>query len=710
MPGLPQEIIIDLNNLIQYPINSYQSFGVFCWHGYNSNPKLIELLISEGNDEIKEYQSLGLYELEQKSGIQIFPIKYNKILENSKNIKFIKIIIKENFGEDWTYINQIMLYDKDSNRINNVLKDSIISLSKNENSQNYVDNTNDNIEIEDIDIQKQNEKNESNIKNNSNSIIENEFPKINDPKNNSGMNKDISYNNNEIMNNEKYNNENTEKNKINNDENESKIVEENISNENNDNFKKSHKVSRIEKILKRNILENENNELESQKYFNTSNNMGDKNKIKNNFFDISQNKILKNVYTNTPNRFNLIKKEQIKDKNTENELIIINNKKRSYTPNIVHLNQEKNDINKISLLNSKDYDNILKTQLKDMENQINLMNKIDLSEIKNNNFNKINNIEDQMNNFGKTEPNNFYFKYNENYNNEINKYLDNKRMMNKTSYNNLYNENKNNKNNFNEQQNNNKMNSNKNYEYNTPPSKRLNKNFFENPKYILNDLASNNTIDINKRLDYLEKSVSEIKKELNSISKLVSNLISGNFLQNNIKENIKLIFEEYINERNLTTNNNESNDHSLYSELLNEEKHQTIEKDINKRIEKKLNKFTEKIKNEIANKYLKPSLNQIEFKMKKNLEEINNKIDEINKYNNFNQSNNNIKYIKDENNFSNKFSGIQSNNNISKTSSMLRNEKYEEINKLGERLYQKLLEKEKKLKLLKKETSKFLND
>jgi hypothetical protein len=44
------------------------------------------------------------------------------------------------------------------------------------------------------------------------------------------------------------------------------------------------------------------------------------------------------------------------------------------------------------------------------------------------------------------------------------------------------------------------------------------------------------------------------------------------------------------------------------------------------------------------------------------------------------------------------------------SSSKLRNEKYEEINKLGEKLYQKLLEKEKKLKLLKKETSKFLED
>ena len=35
--------------------------------------------------------------------------------------------------------------------------------------------------------------------------------------------------------------------------------------------------------------------------------------------------------------------------------------------------------------------------------------------------------------------------------------------------------------------------------------------------------------------------------------------------------------------------------------------------------------------------------------------------------------------------------------------------KYEEINRLGEKLYDKLMEKEKKLKLLKQETTKLLN-
>ena len=39
----------------------------------------------------------------------------------------------------------------------------------------------------------------------------------------------------------------------------------------------------------------------------------------------------------------------------------------------------------------------------------------------------------------------------------------------------------------------------------------------------------------------------------------------------------------------------------------------------------------------------------------------------------------------------------------------LQRKKYEEINRLGEKLYDKLMEKEKKLKLLKQETTKLLN-
>ena len=44
---------------------------------------------------------------------------------------------------------------------------------------------------------------------------------------------------------------------------------------------------------------------------------------------------------------------------------------------------------------------------------------------------------------------------------------------------------------------------------------------------------------------------------------------------------------------------------------------------------------------------------------------------------------------------------------MSKGTSKIRKEKYEEINRLGEKLYQKLCEKEQKLRLLKKETTKY---
>ena len=114
--GFPQEIIIDISDLKQYPIEKYNSFGIFCWHGYNSNPKIIELLINKNNDSKEDFISLGIFELELKTGKQIFPLNYNNIkdiniIKNIKNIRYIKIIIKENYGENWTYINQIMLFE-----------------------------------------------------------------------------------------------------------------------------------------------------------------------------------------------------------------------------------------------------------------------------------------------------------------------------------------------------------------------------------------------------------------------------------------------------------------------------------------------------------------------------------------------------------------------------------------------------------------------
>ena len=715
MSGLPQEIIIDLTALKEYPKNNYQSFGIFCWHGYNSNPKLIEIQISKTNIDKNEFLSLGLYELEIKSGIQVFPIEFCNDLEDKKIIKYLKIIIKENYGEKWTYINQIMLYEKDAKNINNALKNSILYSYTNDDLNNSHD------DIEEIEIEKISDKNNSN-----NEIELNKFNNKND----------ILKNNYELLlveNN--VNKKNIEIKKINNLESiDKKYINRNKSNENNN--KKSNKISKIEKILKRNILDNVskmNKENNALTYQNTLNNMINGNQANNNLSDLSENKIFKKVFTNTPNRFIFNKRENIIN-NKDNDSININNNKRPYTPNIIqsgkYMNNnitDENERNNMELLKSKDYDNILKTQLKDMENQIYLLNNINISEVKSNCFNDMN----QSNNkFVKTVNNNFYKKKKKDLNNEFIFQFNEDKNLNKTAYNKFYpnynniknnntinyNENQINNNIFCKEQNNN-INVKKKNKFSTPPSNRMVHNYFQNHDYILNDLAdlaSNNEIDINRRLDILEININEIKKELNSMSHIISKITSGNFIKNIIKENVKLILCKYMNERNLNNfNNNETNNNrSFYSEILNEEnKEKKIENLINQKIDKKLNNLNEEIKREIFNKYLRPSLNQIEINMKRNIVEIKDKIDEMNT-NNYLQNYNNFKYTNYKNKEKQKeLSEISSNNDIfSKSSSKLRNDKYEEINKLGEKLYQKLLEKEKKLKLLKKETSKFLED
>ena len=608
-----------------------------------------------------------------------------------------------------------MLYDKDYNYANNALKDSIISLNKNE--ENIIQNIkDDDDDIEEIEIE-----NEKIIVNNNNdNKIKEELVKNSDKNNNlkekqkiNEANKDVEYNELLIDDNDK---NNIEKNDLMN------YIDRDKNN------KKSHKISRIEKILKKNILEKENDQDKSQIYQKSSNNYITKYETKNQFYEISQNKIFKNVFAKTPNR--LIKSNNTIN-NNNNDIININDNKRTYTPNITHTNQNEINNNKIEYLDSNDYDNILKTQLKDMENQIDLLNKINISEVKANYFNKINPNNNDVNKFGKTETNHFYNKSEKENQDELRKDFNKGLYLNKTTYNKFYskinnnirnhntinyNENQLQNNIFNEEQNNNQEKKKKN-EFNTPPSDKINHNLFQNSHYILNDLKSNNTIDINQRLDNLEKNIIEIRQELNSVSQIVTNFTSKNFVYN-FKEDIKIIVDEYMNERNFNNKNYNDDNRSLYSELITEEnKQKNIDNEINKKINKKLKNLSEEIRNDIFNKYLKPSLNQIEININRNINEIKDKIDDMfqkGSFKNYNYNKGDINDINVNKQYeykSNKFSGKQTNNDIfNNNSSNLRNEKYEEINRLGEKLYQKLLEKEKKLKLLKKETSKFLED
>jgi hypothetical protein len=218
------------------------------------------------------------------------------------------------------------------------------------------------------------------------------------------------------------------------------------------------------------------------------------------------------------------------------------------------------------------------------------------------------------------------------------------------------------------------------------------------------NMNKNKTILIKKKLDYLEGNILEIKKTLQEISEGFSFCISKEFIINNFKEQILSICEEiyneyypYNNSKNNTNPNEEKNgNESLMtnSNYISQNENNKIEVELEKQINEKLEEKLGSLQNNIFDKYLKPTINKIGDSMKKNIEQIQLEVDNIDKQNINDISKEKEKEAED---LSYKLS-----------TSKIRNQKFDEINKIGERLYNKLLEKEKKLKLLKQEKAKFL--
>jgi hypothetical protein len=232
----------------------------------------------------------------------------------------------------------------------------------------------------------------------------------------------------------------------------------------------------------------------------------------------------------------------------------------------------------------------------------------------------------------------------------------------------------------------------------------------------------------------LEKNIYEIKNEINNISSGIKLFLDKDYFLYNFKDSIKQIcydfFSEKINNENINQTRNENNeneeqdnsqDNSEFSESKNLQNNNNINEKgeigekINKKIDEKLEYLCDNLQNQIFEKYLQPSINEIEKSMKQNIEDIKEKVDSINctnisvkktniadesqisnKYKNYDNSS----YLKYKN-----YSQISNNDIFNNNSSIIKKEKCEEINRLGEKLYKKLLEKEKKLKLLKQETN-----
>lgn len=102
--SFPQEIIFKVSNMKQKPL-IIRGFGIYCSNSSSFNPKIIEVLYQHKN--YQKYISLGNFKLNLSVGTQILTTEEIAFSVIDK----IKFVIKESYGGNKTYINNIYLYE-----------------------------------------------------------------------------------------------------------------------------------------------------------------------------------------------------------------------------------------------------------------------------------------------------------------------------------------------------------------------------------------------------------------------------------------------------------------------------------------------------------------------------------------------------------------------------------------------------------------------
>ena len=609
-----------------------------------------------------------------RPGKQLFPLNYNNIINNKEikyNIKAIKLLIRETYGGNRTYINQIMFFEQSAEEVKDLLCSN--------------------------DLNKYYKLNKKNIKHN---IIRNNY--------------------------------NTEKNTL--QKNKTQILKYNniIANKGKNNSKKKIKNKTFEEKQEQSdiyILNDITNGKEETPMTKMPNRQI-KTDVKNNSKKI-QKKLNLNKDNNenlTPNKYLKRLKNINKGNNTSNysnhNIKYINNFGLTLKDNHSHIKQNLENNNFNTSVNNKSEINSFhdKNKIKNFEDENDNMNNFEEEELpeesqKNSKLYQLENElkNDYYNHYINGQNNNYNNKTNSEYKEENDStFNENRQKLYKTHqninynkrnnniYNNLINTKSDNNSSIFTEQNQNEISYNNNNYSQRYSIVTINENY--------NNMKKQRTNLIKQKLDYLEGNILEIKKTLKEISEGFAFCVSKEFIINIFREQIISICEEIYNEyyqNNISKNNNTNiinekngNDslmsNSNYISQNNEnvdDNNKQLEIELENQINQKLDEKLGILQNNIFDKYLKPTINKIGNSMKKNIEQIQYEVDNLEKQN------------------------INNTNEISKedlsyklSTSKIRNQKFDEINKIGERLYNKLLEKEKKLKLLKKEKAKFLND
>ncbi len=600
--NLPQEIILNLSSkyLISFP-QKISAIGIYCWHAYPTNPKLVEIQVSKNGIV---FNSLGNFELCQKPGQQLFQLDDSLNIIDENGFISIKIIIKETFGGKRTYINNLYLYEE-INYDNLNIKNDISEESKNQLTN--INEEDDSSSV--IYLRESREKNlprsnfstiKSNIINNNNNnkfnsvlntkIIQTDLSEDLLDLKSKELNVNLNNNNNNILTNVNNNNNNLTSNLFTSYNNilisDSELSEQKkIFNKDNTNFNYKNSTSQIIEVEE---------EKEKSSVFNSYKNSANKNK---NFINNNINKINNSNNKNNNNNNN---------NNILNEYINCNNNNSNENENdVIKYTELKTDYEIFKKMSKENFDK-LSNKINKMETEINSL-KLSIKNIENN----LNLLVEEQNR--QNQSNNFYIL--EECKNMINEKI--VALLTNCNLNYINNNNNNNNNINNNNNNNNEIYFNENDSYLSVPRQS---NF---TYYNLDDINSNNNIN------------NQIENNNNNNDLLLEEINYNDEKDNNSQFN--------INNSPININNNNN---------YNDSKLNDFEKKIDSQIEEKFQDFSNKLGKKITDSLLKPSIIQLENFMKGNLNEVKNSLRKVEllknkKYYKFNN-------IEENKNFTNK--------------------------------------------------------
>lgn len=698
--GVPQTIILNLTKMKKNPKGLFKYWGIYCWHAFSTNPKKIEIDVSEDNNS---YTYIGDYEIRLKPGTQFFTIEQN-LYKKVKKINYIKVIIKETYGdsgESRTYINQIFFFDESANL---------------EQDNNEVSNT-----------EEQSYKEEDEEMSYQPIAPMKEVKKLITSENESSERIATNQILNESDDNEEEEMKVTTDNNIETEENPEEDITENEE-------EKEKKLRKIQKILKSKI-KNPIRNIKSSPYVNkTYQEQGNIDQ----YLTENTNEISNHNQTSIVSN---IKRPQISSRlATRGKNLFFSNQNtigesytttiRPYTPSltphtITYANIQRRTLTPLKPISKTIYNSPvaneaplhigandseyqkLENQLKEIDEHLKAMN-------------GEGSIESAKN---MTHSKSFSFlpkdTINSNPQSNLTPYI--KEDSNKFEVNDF------------------PLQNDSRSEFRTilPSSNRI----VEHEKMISGlpsslPLSGKNEkiININQerikgiesKIENLEVEIRQIKLDFEQFAKDIKTFITDisqqpkeNNIQNTeeiinvvLKECAKMIsskFNEYQppNTHNSNYQNNMISNQYQYTggNISTDSNLNSFEARLNKKIEEKFDILANNIENQVFKDFLQPSIQQIEVRMKENMDEIKDKLNNLNNNTNIVSQSENTSFI---DSYRMNRSIRSSMNEGGKTSTQRKEEKYDEINKIGEKLYNKLVEKEKKLQDLKKETSNYL--